>query len=392
LLLIQRPTFSHRLNDAFQVTPVVALIGPRQCGKTTIADLFSKTLKSSGTSIHGFDLEDERDIAKLQEPMLMLSSLEGLIIIDEIHHIPDLFKSLRVLVDQKKSQKFLILGSASGKLLQQSSETLAGRISYIEMTPFLINEVQESRELWHRGGFPLSYLAKNTRVSYSWRQMYIKTFLERDIPALGLSLSPSQVRRFWTMLAHYHGQLFNASAIGCSLGINYKTAQSYLDLLESTFMIRRLHPWVANLKKRQVKACKVYIRDTGLLHTLLGIHNTEELMGHPHLGASFEGFAMEQILHAYQADPEDCFFWRTYNGAELDLLLPIDGKKIGFEFKYSSKPTISKSMRVALEELNLDHLLIITPETDVFPLHEKITVCSLSHACQHPLTSSTSWT
>lgn len=268
-LFISRPQQFAKIIHSFNVTPVCALIGPRQCGKTTIAQRFSEQYQGN---VHHFDLEDDRDLAKLQDPMLTLGALEGLIIIDEIHHAPDLFRSLRVLVDEKKQRQFLILGSASQKLLQQTSETLAGRITYIEMTPFSLSEVTNQQKLWIRGGFPLAYLAKIDAISEDWRRSYIKTFLEKDIPGFGFSMSPQKIRRFWAMIAHYHGQIFNASEIGLSLGINYKTAQHYLDILESTFMVRRLNPWFSNIKKRQVKSSKIYFRDSGIFHTLMGIH------------------------------------------------------------------------------------------------------------------------
>ncbi len=377
--MITRSKYLEEIKFALQVTPVCALIGPRQCGKTTIAKQISIQYlqQMPNQKVHHFDLEDYRDIAKLQDPMLFLGSLEGLIIIDEIHHLPDLFKSLRVLVDQKQSRKFLILGSASQKLLLQTSETLAGRIKYIEMTPFSLLETNNQQQLWTRGGFPLAYLASSDLISDDWRRSYIKTFLEKDIPNFGLNIAPQMVRRFWAMLTHYHGQIFNASEISNSLGIDYKTAQHYLDLLESTFMIRRLNPWLANIKKRQIKSPKIYFRDSGLFHTLLGIVDHQHLIENPKLGVSWEGMAMEQIIKMHQADSEDCYFWCTQNNAELDLLIVKYGKKIGFEFKFTSNPKITKSMHIAISDLELDNLIVIIPEGEEFPLHEKIMVCGL---------------
>lgn len=371
---ILRPHLLEQINYNFLVAPVCALIGPRQCGKTTIALEFAKLYNGP---IHHFDLEDDRDLAKLQDPMLALGSLEGLIIIDEIHHVPDLFRTLRVLVDEKRDRKFLILGSASQQLLQQTSETLAGRITYIEMMPFSLEEVTDQKKLWVRGGFPLSYLASIDKISEDWRRSYIKTFLEKDIPNFGITIAPQVIRRFWTMVAHYHGNIFNASEIGQSLGVNYKTAQHYLDLLEATFMLRRLNPWFSNIKKRQVKSPKIYFRDSGLFHTLLGIHDYSALLNHPKLGASWEGFAMEQIIRHLDAENEDCYFWATHTGGELDLLISKNGRNVGFEFKYTSQPAITKSIHSALEDLEIDKIIVITPESDSFPLSEKVDVYSL---------------
>lgn len=376
--MINRQETIDNINFAFEVTPVCGLIGPRQCGKTTTAKEIAENYKGN---VHFFDMEDERDQNKMREPLLTLENLEGLIIIDEIHHAPNLFSTLRVLVDQKKDRNFLVLGSASQTLLKQTSESLAGRITFIEMTPFYLNEVDSEEELHLRGGFPLSFLAKSEKISLAWRIGYIKTFLERDIPSLGLHLSPQNLRRFWTMLAHYHGQIFNASEIGTSLGINYKTSQKYLDILESTFMVRRLTPWVANIKKRQVKAPKIYISDSGLFHTLLGIHDRDALMGHPKLGASWEGFAIEQIIRVTQADKDSCFYWRTQNGAELDLIILKSGVMQCFEFKYSAKPTLTKSIHSAIEDIKPDLITIITPGTDDYLLHEKVRVCGLIKFC-----------
>lgn len=376
---VSRPHQLAEIAHNFQVAPVCALIGPRQCGKTTISRQYADQYQGP---VHQFDLEDDRDLAKLQDPMLALGALEGLIIIDEIHHAPDLFRSLRVLVDEKKSRQFLILGSASQKLLRQTSESLAGRITYIEMSPFSLSEVTDKHRLWLRGGFPLSYLAKTDVLSEAWRRSYIKTFLEKDIPSFGFSMSPQKIRRFWTMIAHYHGQIFNASEIGLSLGINYKTAQHYLDILESTFMIRRLNPWFSNIKKRQVKSPKIYFRDSGIFHTLLGIPNNKALQDHPKIGPSWEGFAMEQIIGHHKAESEDCYFWAIQNGAELDLLIEKDGERTGFEFKYTSRPALTKSIHNALEDLNLNRIIVITPESDSFPLSSKVHASSLQKYIQ----------
>ncbi|MDB6082085.1 MAG: hypothetical protein JWO53_1357, partial [Chlamydiia bacterium] len=319
------------------------------------------------------------DLARLDNPMLALSGLsDQLIIIDEIQRRPNLFPVLRVLADDKeKNQKFLILGSASRDLICQSSETLAGRIGYIELPPLSIAEVENSIPLWVRGGFPRAYLTTNDEESYLWRQSYITTFLERDIPSLGFQIPPQQIRRFWLMLAHYHGQIFNASEIGKSLGISDQTVRRYLDILAGTFMVRILSPWFENLGKRQVKSKKIYFRDSGILHALLGIQNEEQLNIYPKLGAFWEGFAIEEIIRTFNAKPEECYFWATQAGAELDLLILKDGKRIGFECKYTDQPKTTRSMQIALQDLNLDHLYVIFPGKEAFPLTDKITAQGL---------------
>lgn len=375
-ILITRTETLDDINHHFNIAPVCALIGPRQCGKTTLALEYAKTYKGP---THLFDLEDDRHLAQMRDPMLALSSLQGLIIIDEIHHAPELFRTLRVLVDQHKNRQFLILGSASQKLLQQTSESLAGRISYIEMMPFSCSEVDDQKRLWLRGGFPNAYLAASEKISQDWRRSYIKTFLEKDIPSFGFTISSQQIRRFWEMLTHYHGQNFNASEIGGSLGVNYKTAQSYLDLLDATFMVRRLNPWFENIKKRQVKSPKIYFRDTGLFHTLLGVEDHENLIRHPKLGASWEGFAMEQVIRFHKAESEDCYFWAATSQAELDLMIIKDGKRLGFEFKYTSSPTLTRSMDTAFHDIKLDQLTVIAPDAKPFLLAENIAVNTLEN-------------
>lgn len=372
---INRPYYITSIHNAWKVTPVCCLVGPRQCGKTTLARTMAE--QYAGQVVH-FDLEDDRDLARLHDPFMALEPLEGLIIMDEIQHAPHIFKTLRVLVDQKKPRHFLILGGASSQLLKQSSETLAGRITYVEMTPFQARDVPSIQTLLVRGGFPLSYLADSDSTSLAWRQSYIRTFLERDIPNLGFRLSPHSLRQFLSMIAHYHGQIINASEIGTSLGINHKTVQSYIDILESTFMVRRLQPWTSNTKKRLVKSPRLYLRDTGLSNSLLGIHHYMDLLGNPKLGALWEGMAIEHIIHSCSADEASCFFWRTHNGSELDLVLLVEGKLKGFEFKYTSQPKLSQSLYSALEDLPLDDITIITPgENDAYPIHPKINVCGL---------------
>ncbi len=369
---MDRRIFLKEIEAQFQVQPVCALLGPRQVGKTTLAHMYIE--KYQPEEVAFFDLEDPTDLNRLDNPMITLSALsQRLIVIDEIQLRPDLFPILRVLVDKKeRQQKFLILGSASRDLIQQSSETLAGRVGYIELTPFSLVEVKNSEKLWLRGGFPNSYLAPTDQVSIVWRKNYIKTFLERDIPALGFTIPPQTMRRFWLMLVHYHGQTLNVSELGRSLGISDHIIRKYVDILVGTFMVRSLEPWFENLKKRQVKAPKIYFRDSGILYSLIGIDDNEQLQIHPKLGAFWEGFALEEIIRTLQASPEECYFWATHADAELDLLIIKNGKRLGFEFKYVDAPKVTKSMRIALEDLKLDHLFIIYPGDKTFLADHKI--------------------
>jgi len=372
---MQRETYIQTINQLFDVNPVVALLGPRQCGKTTVAKQF---IEQTNEPVLLLDLENPYDLARLDAPMLTLEPHTGLIIIDEIQLRPELFPVLRVLIDQKKSRKWLILGSASRDLIRQSSETLAGRISYLEMTPFALSEVTDREKLWINGGFPPSYLANNEDTSFQWRQDYISTFLERDIPMLGFQIPARAMRRFWMMLSHYHGQTFNASEIGKSMGISHVTSRHYLDILTGTFMIRELMPWLENLGKRQVKSPKIYFRDSGIYHTLMDIKNYQTLFYHPKLGASWEGFALEQIIIKMKSRIEDCYYWGIHGQAELDLLLFKNGKRLGFEFKYSDAPRLTKSMSIAYELLNLDKLFVITPADVQYHLTENIEVVNLN--------------
>ncbi len=338
------------------MNPICAILGPRQCGKTTLA----KAYIQDKHGVTYFDLENPRDLARLADPMLGLESLEGLVVIDEIQRIPELFPVLRVLADTTTTQ-YLILGSASKELIAQSSESLAGRISYIELSPFYIAEVEDSRTLWQRGGFPRSYLATSDETSFRWRENYITNLLERDIPQLGVNLPAASLRRFWMMLTHYHGNILNAAELGRSFGVSHTTIKKHLDVLASTFMIRLLQPWHENISKRQVKSPKVYIRDSGLLHTLLGVNNNEELQLHRFLGASWEGYALEQVILSSEAKAHECFFWATHSGSECDLVIVRNGKKVGYEFKYSSTPKVTKSMHSALETLSLEKLICVVP-------------------------------
>jgi predicted AAA+ superfamily ATPase len=372
---INRAHFLQEIGELFETFPVVAILGARQCGKSTLAQNYAQ---HSQNNITVFDLENEMDQARLTEAQLALEPLDGLIIIDEIQRRPNLFPVLRYLVDTT-AQRYLILGSASRDLIQQSSESLAGRIAYIELPPFLLSEVgrETLNTLWWRGGFPRSFLANSDKASYRWRQEYIKTFLERDVALSGFDVEPATLRRFWQMLAHYHGQTFNASEIAASLGFTAKTSKRYIDILEGTFMVRQLKPWFENISKRQVKAPKVYMKDSGLLHTLLGITDFFQLQTSPKIGASWEGFALENIINTLEVDRDDCYFWATHNQAELDLMVIKDGKKLGFEFKYTAIPKITKSMSIALEDLNLSELTVIVPQGPGYPLSDKIRVCRL---------------
>jgi predicted AAA+ superfamily ATPase len=360
--------------EHFQIHKICALLGPRQCGKTTLADYFAA--QNNIPRVNRFDLEDPLDLQRLTDPMLALSDLKGFVIIDEIQYKPDIFKVLRVLVD-RTNIKFLILGSASRDLIKQSSETLVGRIGYVEMTPFDMSEVEDLKKLWIGGGFPLSYLASNASLSGLWRRNHIKTYLERDIPNLGFAIPPERLRKFWVMLCHYHGGIFNASELGKSLEISDHTAKRYLSILQGTFMIRVLQPWHENLKKRQVKAPKIYFRDSGIYHSLLGLGDLEAMMLSPKIGSSWEGFALEQIIHHCDAEEEDCYFWASHNGAEIDLIIFKNGKRLGFEFKYTDRPKITPSMRISMEDLKLDQIQIIFPGNIRFKLSENIEAVGL---------------
>ncbi len=374
--MISRPFYRAALNLAIKRSPVTALLGPRQCGKTTLARTFTGQIPGQ---VHYFDLEAPADRQRLQNPELLLTSISGLIILDEIQTVPEIFSILRVLVDRSEHRnRYLILGSASPQIIKNVSETLAGRVEFVDLSGFDLSETAAGAKdkLWLRGGFPRSYLAATDADSMAWREGFIRTFLERDIPQLGLSIPAPAMRRFWTMLAHLHGQTWNASDLGRSMSLTDKTVRRYLDILSGTYMVRQLQPWHENLKKRQVKAPKIYLRDSGLLHSLFNIPSLVDLLGHPALGASWEGFALEQFLRIHQ--PTEAYFWSTYSGAELDLLLFAGGKKYGLEFKFNEAPKISKSMHVALHDLDLQHLWVVYPGRESYPVHEKITVQAIT--------------
>jgi hypothetical protein len=375
--MIDRPYWLDRIRHALSRSRVVALIGPRQVGKTTLA----RTLVAPD-SLNYFDLEDPVSLARLDEPMTALAPLSGLVVIDEVQRAPELFSVLRVLVDRAAAPAtFLLLGSASPVLLRQSSESLAGRLEVIEISGFGLSEVDPlaSGDLWLRGGFPLSFLARNEADSRAWRRQFIQTFVERDLPQLGFNIPAAAMRRFWGMLAHYHGQIWNAADPARSLGLSEATVRRYLDLLSGTFLVRQLAPWHENISKRQVKAPKIYVRDTGLLHELLGIVDQATLFSHPKCGASWEGFVLEAVIHHVQ--PDEVYFWATHAGAELDCLLFKDGRRIGVEIKRADAPRLTLSMRHALEDLKLDKLHVIYSGERRYALAENVEVISLRDFC-----------
>lgn len=375
---IDRSWHLSRLSTLLRTSPVVAILGPRQVGKTTLARAFAR--KQSGRTVV-FDLENETDVSRLSDPMLALKPLRGLVILDEIHRRPDIFPTLRVLSDRpKKPARFLVLGSASPELLRQSSETLAGRIAYHDLTGFSLEEVGPAalNRLWLRGGFPRSFLARSEDLSRGWRRDFVRTFLERDLSQLGVAIPSATLGRFWGMLAHWHGQVWNASEFGRAFGVSDMTVRRYLDILAGTFVARLLPPWHANVGKRQVKSPKVYISDSGLLHSLLGITSREDLDRHPKVGASFEGFGIQAIVERLRARHEECFFWATHAGAELDLLIVRGRRRLGFEFKRTVAPTVTPSMRVALDDLKLARLDVIHAGDKTYPLASRIRAVSLS--------------
>lgn len=372
--MIERPRLLSALRTALRRSPVVALIGPRQCGKTTAARWIVEP-----SSPRYFDLEDPASLARLTEPMTALGPLRGVVVIDEIQRRPELFPVLRVLADRRPLQaRFLILGSASPALLRQSSETLAGRLETITLAGFRLDELGDRAvgRHWRRGGFPPAYLARSEADSVRWREQFVRTFLERDLPQLGVSIAAPTLLRFWSMLAHVHGSLWNAADPARSLGLSQPTVRHYLDLLTSVFMVRQLPPWHENLAKRQVKAPKVYIRDTGLLHALLGIRSEQNLQRHPKLGASWEGYAIEEVLKL--VEPDDSYFWATHGGAELDLLIFKNGRRYGIEVKHQDAPKLTASMRTALADLQLEHLTVLYPGSRDYALAERVTVVPLA--------------
>lgn len=372
-MAISRVPHLEALKRLLKGFPVVGLVGARQVGKTTLARQIADAL--SLRAITRFDLESPTDVARLDDPMRALESLRGLVILDEIQRLPEVFPVLRVLADRpRKPARFLVLGSASPDLLRQSSETLAGRIAYHELGGLRVDEVGEDRlaRLWLRGGFPRAYLARSNASSMEWREQFVGTFLERDLPQLGFRISATALRRFWTMMAHYHGQIWNASELARALGADHKTAQRYLEVLTSTFVVRTLRPFHANIKKRQVKAPKIYVTDSGLLHALLGLESQRDLDGHPKVGASWEGFVLEQVCALLAVPSERTYFWATHGGAELDLLVERSGKLHGFEFKRTTAPKLTRSIQTALDTLELASLTIVHAGSETFSLRRGV--------------------
>lgn len=374
-----RPRHVRTVTRLLRASPVVALVGPRQSGKTTLAG----RVVSGRKHVTRFDLESPRDAERLRDPLLALEKLRGVVVLDEIQHVPELFRVLRVLVDWPGTPaRFLVLGSATGDLLRQSSETLAGRIAYHELGPLALDEVgagaDAETKLWRRGGFPRSFFARSESESQRWRDDFVRTFLERDLAPVGVRIPAHTLFRFWSMLAHYHAQTWNGAELARAFAMSESTVRSYLDVLTGTFMVRQLKPWHENLAKRQVKSPKIYLSDSGIVHTLLGIGSQDELERHPKVGASFEGFAIEQVIARLGVRREKCFFWATYQGAELDLLVLAGTKRLGFEVKRTSTPKLTASMKIALGDLRLDRLDVLYEGTETYALAPRVRAVPVS--------------
>ncbi|MCD4655460.1 ATP-binding protein [bacterium] len=372
---VPRPRLENFIRQALTESPITVLLGPRQTGKTTLATKIVSKMKN----VHFFDLETTTGRAAMITPELTLKNLTGTIVIDEVQRKPELFEILRPLADRPgQPATFLLLGSASPDLIRGVSESLAGRALFVHITGFRFDEISdmEYEQLWIRGGFPRSFLARSEESSYRWRDAFVTTILERDLPQMGIRIPAETLRRFWLMLAHYHGQTWNGSEIAQSIGVSHNTTRHYLDILAGAYVIRILSPWFENLKKRQVKSPKIYIRDSGILHFLLGIENMSELRSNPKYGASWEGFALEQVIAIMGT--QNIFFWRTQRGAELDLLILKGNRRIGIEFKCADAPGMTKSMHIALQDLKLDHLYIVYPGSRQYPLNDKTTVVPIT--------------
>jgi hypothetical protein len=369
---MDRPFHRARLTALLKGSPVVAILGARQVGKTTLARMVARDRKGP---VSFLDLEDPADAARLADPVLALGGLRGLVVLDEVQRAPEVFRALRVLADRpRRPARFLVLGSASPGLLRQSSESLAGRLAFHELGGFTLEETGAAalERLWLRGGFPRSFLSRTEAASTGWRRDFVRTFLQRDLPELGITIPSETLGRFWSMLAHFHGQTWNGSELGRSLGVADTTVRRYLDVLASTFVLRVLPPWFENVGKRQVKSPKVYVADSGLLHTLLGIGERRDLERHPKLGASWEGFAIEQVVARLRARRDECFFWATQAGAELDLLVVRGRRRLGFEVKRTTAPSVTPSMRIALADLGLERLDVVHAGSETYPLAPRI--------------------
>ena len=373
--MIRRKHYLETIRERLKTFPVVSVLGPRQVGKTTLAQEIADEQPS-----HFFDLEDVDALARLAEPKAALERLDGLVVLDEIQRKPELFALLRVLADRKPVKaRFLLTGSASPDLVRGVSESLAGRVAQVDVAGFNLAEVGEAewRKLWWRGGFPRAFLADTEVASRQWQEEFVRTLLERDMPQLGITIAAAALRRFWTMLTHYHAQIWKGSELARSLGASEPTMRKYLDLLSSTFMVRQLAPWHENLGKRQVKAPKIYLRDSGLLHCLMRQTAFADLEAHPKLGASLEGFALEQVLSL--TGDRDAYFWATHGGAELDLLVNWGGQKYGFEFKYGAAPSLTKSMHTALHDLKLERLFVVHPGQDSYVMNDQAEAVAITH-------------
>ncbi len=380
--MIERHRHLRALEGYLSRHPVVAILGARQVGKTTLARQLVARRRLPSTV---FDLEDPDDLARLSEPMLALRELRGLVVLDEIQRRPDLFPILRVLADRPGTPaRFLVLGSASPDLLKQSSESLAGRVLYHRLGGLALDEVglEQRDRLWQRGGFPRSFLAESTQASAEWRRELVRTFLERDLPELGITIPSATLHRFWTMLAHYHGQIWNGSELARAFGVAHTTVRRYLDIFTSALVLRQLQPWFENLKKRQVKSPKVYVADSGILHSLLNLESRDDLLRHPKVGASWEGFALAEILVRLGARREECFFWATHAGAELDLLVVRGNRRLGFEIKRTSAPSMTRSMHSALSDLELERLDVVHAGEQTYPLAERARAVALARLDQ----------
>ena len=371
---VKREKLVSAIKQALRDNPVVALTGPRQCGKTTLA----RALVTGVRNARIFDLEDPVTLARFADPMTALEALRGLVVIDEVQRAPHLFPVLRVLADRAPlPARFLLLGSASPNIARETSESLAGRAAFIDMSGFMLDEVgaEAQRKLWLRGGFPRAFLARSEAQGFAWREDFIRTFLERDIRNFGVNVPPLALRRLWMMLAHYHGQMWSASEISRSLGESHPTVKRHVDILTGALVVRQLQPWFENLGKRQVKSSKVYVRDTGLLHALLGIASFSQLEAHPKLGASWEGFVVEQVLAC--VGERNAWYWATQSGAELDLLVMRGGKRYGIEVKYGDAPRPTKSMAIAITDLRLEHLFVVYPRRERYAMNAHTTALSL---------------